>query len=971
MIAAAWAILLVVAPPLALSAPEDDASPMVRLLDIGAPSGAKLFRNDRIAVALRPGAAGVEVYGRSGLGSAPRGLLAPAAVDGATPRIAGFEILEDDPSAVEISATFEMAGGARILAGFRLTAGEPFLEVRPGDGFESLSIACRARHAVVPEFFGDDYVVSPAPGSASRIGLPAENFVLLLAEGGDALAMALWPSSRESADLVIAGEGPARAIARCEVERGPAERFWFAVLEGEGIWREVEGEGGSRRLVYPLDRTRETPLSVICPIDVFRNTLGVGPCQYILAQEGFDASVPPTAAAVTEWIEKTFERKREKRSAAEIEERLAAMVHHLEAIEKRTGEYAASVRAARAQVEGVGAAEVRAIADGLIADLERPSEPAKDPRRAADLAARIPRLIGTEGALEACRRIGEEIRALGAAQDRALALCRLAARRITQARRMAGEYVLANERIAVLARRGSEGAEIHAVRPDGARLRAAIAPLGDAVAAGRIRSVRPVETDDGGRAVEVAFGALSLRIELDAGCSFVKTLPGAGARALRLEVPCRFAVLPDFFADDIVIDARELPAGPAPLPSENFLLQLAGDGDGIVMAVSKERGEDIAVTVAGEGADRSIRSAEIAYGKDGAVWVGLLEGPDIWSAGDVAGADAGETVPLDWSMPFPALWRVDFRRDDAITDSWEMIRERSDGTFVKDNWFGSPNTLPANRRRWTTVLGWFEYPCWVDRAGRGHLAPFAKKPVRFEGPVVVYPIDRVRETPLAALTVVDIVRDTLGVGPCEYILDVEGQRAAYKGRATCATRDFLNPIYAKGEQRKRRAEIERVLDEVMIFVRHIRGRIESYVAFGRAMQAYLAAERAKHPELAEPLRELETLARAIDAAVARRKEKIRAPEDAAKLVEEFRTTLLDYEGSDAKAKCERITAAIVGIGGNQDELVGECRLAVRILRQRAGLALARDPRLADVAREIRRRTQEALRSPTTYEAPRH
>ena len=75
--------------------------------------------------------------------------------------------------------------------------------------------------------------------------------------------------------------------------------------------------------------------------------------------------------------------------------------------------------------------------------------------------------------------------------------------------------------------------------------------------------------------------------------------------------------------------------------------------------------------------------------------------------------------------------------------------------------------------------------------------------------------------------------------------------------------------------------------------------------------------------------------------------------------------------AEAFKRCKEFTAAIVEIGGNQDELVGECRVAVKNLRQRAGLAMAVDPRVAPIAREIRRRTQEVLRNPASYEAPRH
>ena len=54
---------------------------------------------------------------------------------------------------------------------------------------------------------------------------------------------------------------------------------------------------------------------------------------------------------------------------------------------------------------------------------------------------------------------------------------------------------------------------------------------------------------------------LGLRYALAMGQLFVKTEPPAAppVAALSVEAPCRFVVLPDFFADDIVIDAAEIP----------------------------------------------------------------------------------------------------------------------------------------------------------------------------------------------------------------------------------------------------------------------------------------------------------------------------------------------------------------------------------------------------------------------------
>ena len=241
----------------------------------------------------------------------------------------------------------------------------------------------------------------------------------------------------------------------------------------------------------------------------------------------------------------------------------------------------------------------------------------------------------------------------------------------------------------------------------------------------------------------------------------------------------------------------------------------------------------------------------------------------------------------------------------------------------------------------------------------------------FEGPALVYPINRVKATPLDRFTVVDLVRATLGVGPCEYILDLEGQGTAMRGRATCGTRDALKAIYAAKQQKTRRAEIEQILGEVVVFVKHIRGRIEEYAAFGREMSAYPQTQKKAHPELADFLDEMDRLAKAIQTNYDKRKASIKTPQYVIDLTERFRRELLDDEGPDALAKCKAITEAIVVVGGNQDELVGESRMAVKVLRQRAGLAMAVNPAAAEIAKEIRRRTQQILRNALSYESPRH
>ena len=538
-----------------------------------------------------------------------------------------------------------------------------------------------------------------------------------------------------------------------------------------------------------------------------------------------------------------------------------------------------------------------------------------------------------------------------------------------------GDAVFLNNRLAVVLRRSGTGGEVYALDGEGGTLRARLTPVGDAPA-GRLAGVTVSENHPGCVAVEAAFesaGRKTLRLAyaLRMGQVLVETTARPGVTGLRVEAPCRFMVLPDFFADDIVLDAPALPVPEADVPADHFVLHLLPDRRAIVMTVVQDAADDVRVRLSGDGADKRFRDACLRYGKGGKAWVAVLAAPGIWHEHVVAKEQAGRAVPLDWRQPFPAQWRADWRRADGLTDTWEMVAERSDGRFDKQGWYGGGTTLPPNRSRWTTVLGRFSYPCWTDASGRGHLQPLKSKVLRFEGPAIVYPVNRRSATPLDAFTVLDVVRDALGVGPCEYILDVEGQHSESKGWATCATRDTLNPIFAKKQQRQQRAKIEKALDEVMVFIRHIRGRIENYVAFGHDLRDYLAAQKRAHPELAEPLAELERLARVIDEKVAARRAAIKTPDHAQKMCDAFRGTMIDYQGDDAYEKCKQFTKALVDIGGNQDELAGEGRWAVKVIRQHAGLMMARDPRLAGVADEIRRRTQKVMRNPAGHEGARH
>ncbi len=528
-----------------------------------------------------------------------------------------------------------------------------------------------------------------------------------------------------------------------------------------------------------------------------------------------------------------------------------------------------------------------------------------------------------------------------------------------------GDAAVSNGRLTVVVRKDGKGAEVYA--PEGV-LRAVLA-----VAPGTLERLALVENARGAVALEASWKSASVKFRLKRGDVSVEVEPGAGAKRLRVECPSRFLVLPDFFADDIVIDAVKLPLASTELPSENFLIHPLGQGDALGLTVYENREQDVRIALSGEGDARQVAASEIDFGKNRKIWFACLTGGGLWHKADIREADLKKVMPLEWTMPFPAQWRVDFSRTGDLTDSWEMIHQKEKGgEYLRQEWFDDwQRKMGKDRKRWTTVLGSFPYPCWIEHDGKGYLQPLQKGPLTFRGPALLFPLNRIKQTPADVFTVVDVVRTTLGMGPCEYILDLEGQKEKYAGVNTCSVRDRFNEIFPAGRQKEKKAEMEKLMDDTLIFVRSIRKRIDEYLEFSRGMKAYLADQKAKRPEAAAFLDDALKLVSEVDTREAVRREKMKMPDFVAQLNDEFRKNAMGLEGPEAVAKAKEYGRALTEVGDNQDELVGEFRWIVKTLRQKAGLAMAMDPKLGPVAEELRAMTQKMLRNPNALERARH
>jgi len=566
--------------------------------------------------------------------------------------------------------------------------------------------------------------------------------------------------------------------------------------------------------------------------------------------------------------------------------------------------------------------------------------------------------------------------------------------------RIKGCAVFMNDKIVAVLQKDTPDVDLYSRQAQGLKLCARLEPVHSDGTKLKQTAVAIRENTTNSVSLEVGLQlrdgkAGSIAYTLNIGKPFVKTTAAAGAARLRVHAPCRFAVMPDFFGDDIVVDAAALPVRRADLPSENFLLHMMHDGEVILMTVSESRDNDIGIALS-ESSPRRIESSDISYGNKPHVWVAVLADTGVWHERTVGPTDAGKVLKLDWRMPFAALWRVDWGTADRLTESWEMLLQHPEGKYVMQEWFGgNPSAGQSfgeefgprdwnkpDRKRWNPVLGGFAYPCWADKDRQGYLQPLKDRRYvergevcDFDGPAIIYPIDRAGlspfRTPIDKLTVVDLVRMTLGVGPCEYILDLEGQKRNSKGVATCYARDVITAIYKDGTQLQKGPVIEEQLSAAVAFIRNVRQRIDDYVEFGHEMRDYLQEQKRLHPKHAEFLDQLMSITGRLDQFYESRKAGIHTPQYAEQAAQDFRKELLKYAGEDAYKKCVEQMKIFTGIGGAQDGLVASCRMIVKIVRQRSGIAMATNPDLRDLATAIRERTRKVLRKPTAYEAPQH
>jgi hypothetical protein len=553
--------------------------------------------------------------------------------------------------------------------------------------------------------------------------------------------------------------------------------------------------------------------------------------------------------------------------------------------------------------------------------------------------------------------------------------------------------------------------------------------------AGTIRKVRVQRQDENEAEVQVESGAQEVALRLSAANAFVEVAPRKGATAVDLKGRTKYAILPDFFGNDVVFDPRRYKTERLTAPAENFLIGLLEGGDAMTMCVwpgtvgpgakdappaAEAHEPRVEIYFAGAGPQRYVERSRIEFaGRP--VFVALLAAKGIWFERDVSADPAQKAIALDWQRPFEAKWRVDFlNRENAC------CADLMSGIVSWDAWYtaenaGRPDEAGNPTMSIQGLWPYFQVPAWIKNGAQAdrkfYVAMYAdmverkaaesrntalraearkeKKPYTPAYPtnvferLVVYPIDRRKDTPLTAMTPTDIMRDSLGQGPCAYILDLEGLSGMKGGGtretlATCGTYDeyiskFLNVVAGRdewvsvnGKKRKiaglkageklgaeDQALLVEKLEDLVLFVTAVHSRLQQYRQFHDELVAYCQAETRQpqvKPFADRLLQQAAWLGKRLDNP--RMKEfdakRTKWSADIRQIIEEVKAG--NYTGI-ARSGGIRDDLALP-----QDILVAFCRKAVKGLRQEAALIDSSDPEVLRFAAKVRDMSHAALRN---------
>ncbi len=468
--------------------------------------------------------------------------------------------------------------------------------------------------------------------------------------------------------------------------------------------------------------------------------------------------------------------------------------------------------------------------------------------------------------------------------------------------------------------------------------------------------------------LEVSFAGAKAEEEVSALFFFstkeiVEIKPSENMKGISLLSPIEYGIVPDFIADDLILDPKEYsPTSTLHIPSENLFLGLLRGRNDMLVVTWPEGEQQMRLMLAGNqevpgtpnGEPRLIESVD--FENDGkSIYLALLDAPGIWHKEELKPSYLEKDIAINWKRPFPAKW---------ITQLSETHGVRRTRTTYRFNGFRG-NVMRED-------IGRYIYPVWFE--GESTYYRLGKK-IPPKGESLIYFLER-RGTPASVSTPVDILKEALGRQACDTIIDLPGRVLRTHHRrpgvtiphaCVCGLWDIvLVPIFEKGQEVEKKELAEETLDDMVFFVKRHLERISEYQEFMHDMISFLNRESKSNPDLKPFLDSMVAITEEILQNDSRWKERIKTLDYAEELA--YKTKALTRK-KDPKnlSNFSDLGKKWGNMAGAQDSHVRSSHSLTRHLFQEAGYCCVNQPEAMEIAKEIRSRCRECLRNPDGYE----
>jgi hypothetical protein len=569
-----------------------------------------------------------------------------------------------------------------------------------------------------------------------------------------------------------------------------------------------------------------------------------------------------------------------------------------------------------------------------------------------------------------------------------------------------------NGLLTVSAQEGGPGITVETKGPQGKTTRVEIVLRGEDGSSPALQQV----TSRNEKTMHVVAGSIAADVTAERKQPFLTVTPARPGGSLEVRAKACYAVLPDFFGYDVVYEPVRFKGNTLRVAAENFLLSFIEGHRAILMCVwpgglskAKGRGAEarqseanarepaVDLILEGEGAARRMKARRIEF-TGGPIHVAVLERDNLWYDQDVSGWEAQTPTALEWKRPFDAHWRLNTlvaegkKTKDLITRSQSyrflympppekrgrVRRNKMPGAHIEDiralvdrnKIWSKGHPVVYEERIYSHI-----YSAWFKN-DETYVALFADNPRKgnkenIYDRILIYPIDRDKsapqETPLDVYTFVDIMRQTLGQGPCEYILDLEGVHSRGAGGdrdivddATCSI--WLGHIFpytkAKELPDEKKAHLVKAVKDLLPFLHAVYDRIVEYDEFNKRLIAHL--KKAEANEAVKPVAgRIAELAEAMKKMLAKYN------------VPKFKTQVEQWDKKipEIAAKVEAGDfGAAAGAGGTrrlgqaQDNAVADCRRYVKAIRHEVSFIETDNIDIQRLVLDVRNMCQDILRN---------